>query len=61
VGGVFNAKDAYEKIKAGASLIELITGMIYEGPQTISSINMGLVKLLKKDGFKNISEAVGKE
>lgn len=61
VGGVFNARDAYEKIKAGASLIELITGMIYEGPQTISSINMGLVKLLKKDGFKNISEAVGKE
>lgn len=60
-GGVFNAEDAYRKIKAGASLIELITGMIYEGPQVISDINLGLVKLLKKDGYKNISEAVGKE
>jgi dihydroorotate dehydrogenase len=61
VGGVFTAEDAYKKIKAGASLIELITGMIFEGPQVISQINLGLVKLLKKDGYKNISEAVGKE
>ncbi len=61
VGGIFNATDAYRKIKAGASLVELITGMIYEGPQVISDINLGLVKLLKKDGYKNISEAVGKE
>lgn len=60
-GGVFNALDAYIKIKAGASLIELITGMIFEGPQVISEINLGLVKLLKADGYKNISEAIGKE
>jgi dihydroorotate dehydrogenase len=60
-GGVFTAEDAYKKIKAGASLVELITGMIYEGPQVISDINLGLVKLLKADGYKNISEAVGKE
>jgi len=60
-GGVFSAEDAYRKIKLGASLIELMTGMIYEGPQLISDINLGLVKLLKKDGYKNISEAVGKE
>lgn len=60
-GGVFSAEDAYKKIKAGASLIELITGMIFEGPQLISDINLGLVKLLKKDGYKNISEAVGRE
>lgn len=59
-GGVFSAKDAYKKIKLGASLIQLITGMIFEGPQLISSINLGLVELLKKDGYKNISEAVGK-
>jgi len=58
---VFSAEDAYRKIKLGASLIELMTGMIYEGPQLISDINLGLVKLLKKDGYKNISEAVGKE
>lgn len=61
VGGIFTAEDAYKKIKAGASLVELITGMIFEGPQAISDINMGLVKLLKKDGYKNISEAIGKE
>jgi len=60
-GGIFTAEDAYKKIKAGASLIELITGMIFEGPQVMSDINLGLVKLLKKDGYKNISEAVGKE
>lgn len=58
-GGVFTAEDAYEKIKAGASLIQLITGMIFEGPQVIGEINKGLVELLKKDGYSNISEAVG--
>jgi len=58
-GGVFNAKDAYKKIRLGASLIQLITGMIFEGPQLISQINLGLCQLLKKDRFKNISEAVG--
>ena len=58
-GGVFSAEDAYEKIKAGASLIQLITGMIFEGPQLISEINQGLVVLLEKDGYKNISQAVG--
>lgn len=61
VGGIFTAEDAYRKIKAGASLLELITGMIFEGPQVISEINLGLVKLLKADGYKNISEAIGKE
>ncbi len=58
-GGVFCAQDAYKKIRLGASLIELITGMIFEGPQLISQINLGLSDLLKKDGFKNIKEAVG--
>lgn len=59
-GGVFSAKDAYEKIKLGASLVQLITGMIYKGPSLIGEINYGLVKLLEKDGYTNISEAVGK-
>jgi len=58
-GGVFNAEDAYKKIRLGASLVQMITGMIFGGPQTISEINMGLTKLLKRDGFKNISEVVG--
>ncbi len=59
-GGIFSAEDAYKKIKLGASLVQLITGMIFEGPQLINQINVGLVKLLKKDGFKSLSEAVGK-
>ena len=59
VGGVFNADDAYEKITSGANLIEMITGMIFEGPQVIGEINRGLVDLLKKDGFSTIEEAVG--
>ncbi len=58
-GGIFSGKDAYEKIKRGASLIQLVTGMIYEGPGVIGKINRELVDLLHKDGFGNISEAVG--
>lgn len=61
LGGIFNAVDAYKKIKLGASLVQLITGMIYEGPQVISEINIGLVKLLEKDGYNNISQAIGAE
>jgi len=59
VGGIFSAEDAYQKIRNGASLVQLITGMIYEGPGLIKKINKGLVKFLDRDGFKNISEAVG--
>lgn len=61
VGGIFSAEDAYEKIKAGASLVQLYTGLIYEGPGLVKKINQGLVKFLERDGFKNISEAVGVE
>ncbi len=60
-GGIFSAQDAYKKIKLGASLVQLITGMIFEGPQLISEINLGLRKLLEKDGFENISQAIGTE
>ncbi|MDP2630325.1 MAG: quinone-dependent dihydroorotate dehydrogenase [Candidatus Uhrbacteria bacterium] len=58
-GGVFTAQDAYTKIRLGASLIQMITGMIYQGPQVIGEINCGLVQLLKKDELDNISDAVG--
>ncbi|MDP3763927.1 MAG: quinone-dependent dihydroorotate dehydrogenase [bacterium] len=58
-GGIFTAEDAYKKIRLGASLVQIITGMIFEGPQVISEINRGLVALLRRDGFKTISEAVG--
>lgn len=60
LGGIFTAEDAYEKIKAGASLVQIITGLIYGGPTTVKSINKGLIKLLQNDGYTNISQAVGK-
>jgi len=59
VGGIFCAKDAYEKIKRGATLVELITGMIFEGPMLIGQINAGLVDLMQKDGYTHISQAIG--
>ena len=58
-GGIFSANDAYKKICSGASLVQMITGMIFEGPQVISEINRGIVELLKQDGFKTLSEAIG--
>lgn len=58
-GGVFTAADAYKKIRLGASLVQMITGMIYEGPQVVSEINRGLVELLKRDDFADISQAIG--
>lgn len=61
VGGIFSAEDAYRKIKAGASLVQLYTGWIYEGPSAVSSINRGLVRLLERDGLKNIQDAIGVE
>lgn len=59
VGGVFSAEDAYIKIRLGASLVELITGMIFEGPALIGQINKGLAELLERDGFDNVKQAVG--
>ncbi len=59
VGGIFTGDDAYEKIRAGASLIQVYTGMIYEGPSIVKSINKRLIELLERDGFNNIQEAVG--
>jgi len=61
VGGIFSAEDAYTKIKLGASLVELITGIIFEGPQLVGRINYDLVKLLKKDGYKSVHEAIGSD
>lgn len=58
-GGIFSAADAYEKIRRGATLVQLITGMIYQGPQLISKINNGLLDLLERDGYTSIGQAVG--
>jgi dihydroorotate dehydrogenase len=59
-GGIFTAEDAYEKIVAGASMIEVYTGMVYQGPSINKQIQNGLLQLLKRDGYSHISEAIGK-
>lgn len=59
VGGVFNAEDAYEKIRAGASVIQVYSGFIYEGPPMIRRLLDGLVDLLHRDGFPDVASAVG--
>ncbi|WP_341808290.1 quinone-dependent dihydroorotate dehydrogenase [Wolbachia endosymbiont (group E) of Neria commutata] len=58
-GGVSNGADAYEKIKAGATLVQLYTALVYYGPQVINRINLELAELVRKDGFSNVGEAVG--
>jgi dihydroorotate dehydrogenase len=59
VGGVASAEDAYEKIRAGASLVELYTALVFEGPGLIRRITLGLARLLRRDGFTRLGEAVG--
>ncbi|OGI84379.1 dihydroorotate dehydrogenase (quinone) [Candidatus Nomurabacteria bacterium RIFCSPLOWO2_01_FULL_37_49] len=59
VGGVFTAEDAYKKILLGASLVQLITGMVFMGPQQIGLINKELAKLLRRDGYVNVQDAIG--
>ncbi len=59
VGGVGNARQAYAKIRAGASLVQLYSALVYQGPGIANDINRGLVKLLDADGFNKISDAVG--
>jgi len=61
VGGIFTAEDAYEKIKAGATAVQMYTGFVYEGPGAVKRINQGLIRLMERDGFKAISEARGAE
>lgn len=58
-GGVFTAEDAYLKLKLGASLVQLYTGLIYCGPSIAKRICIGLVELMRRDGFSNVSEVIG--
>ena len=60
VGGVNSGKSAYEKIIAGASLLQLYTGFVYRGPSTAKDIKKELIQILKSEGIKNIQEIVGK-
>ncbi|QDX40080.1 quinone-dependent dihydroorotate dehydrogenase [Salarchaeum sp. JOR-1] len=59
VGGVFTAEDAYKKIRNGASVVQLYTGLVYRGPTIARDINQGLLELLDRDGFDTIEDAVG--
>ncbi|MBO7745560.1 quinone-dependent dihydroorotate dehydrogenase [Paenibacillus sp. MWE-103] len=58
-GGIFTASDAYDKIRAGASLVEIYTALIYRGPELLRELTEGLKALLKKDGYTSIVEAIG--
>lgn len=58
-GGIFTAQDAYDKIRAGASLVEIYTALIYKGPGVLRELTNGLKECLHKDGYRNIAEAVG--
>ncbi len=59
VGGIFSAEDAWGHIRAGASLVELYTGFIYEGPALIGAIKHGLMRLMREGGWRSISEVTG--
>jgi len=59
VGGISSGRDAYEKIKAGASLVQLYTGLVFEGPGLVPRIKRELVDLLAMDGFKSVEDAIG--
>jgi dihydroorotate dehydrogenase len=59
VGGIDSAEDTYRRIKAGASLVQVYSMLVYKGPSLIKEINEGLIILLKKDGYSHISEAIG--
>jgi dihydroorotate dehydrogenase len=59
VGGIFSLDDAWEKITAGASLLQIYTGWLYQGPWPVSNILQGLTEKLEVNGLTNINQAVG--
>jgi dihydroorotate dehydrogenase len=59
VGGIATAEDAYARIRAGASLVQLYSALVYEGPGLAARITKGLAQLLTRDGFANVADAVG--
>ena len=59
VGGLFTADDAYHRIRSGATLVQLYTGLIYDGPGIVSRVAAGLAERLERDGFDTVAEAVG--
>ncbi len=61
VGGISTGKEAYRRLKAGASLVQAYSGMIFEGPSMVGKINKEILELMKKDGFNHISEVIGSD
>ena len=59
VGGVSNGQDAFDKIKAGASLVQLYSAFVYQGPPVVYTVASELAKLLRENGFENVQQAVG--
>jgi len=59
VGGVGTAEDAYALIRAGASLVQVYTALVYEGPGLVPRLKQGLARLLARDGYSSVSQAVG--
>jgi dihydroorotate dehydrogenase len=59
IGGVASAEEAYVKIRAGASLVQLYTALIFAGPALVGQIKTGLAELLRRDGFASVADAVG--
>ncbi len=59
VGGIGSAEDAYRKIRLGASLVQLYSALVFNGPGIVRRVNSGLVQLLERDGFAQLAEAVG--
>ena len=57
--GIFSAADAWEKITAGASLIQIYTGLVYEGPGLVNAIVTGLLERLEQAGMTSLSQAIG--
>lgn len=58
-GGVFTAEDAYRRIRLGATLVQFLTALVYEGPWVVRRMESGLARLLERDGFRNIHDAIG--
>ncbi len=59
VGGISSAQDAYDKIRAGASLVQLYSALVFHGPALVNDIKAGLIRLMDRDGVKNIEDAIG--
>ncbi len=59
VGGIDSAEAAYARVRAGASLVQLYTGLVYEGPGLVRRVHRGLTRFLDRDGLATIADAVG--